>query len=165
MAVVPRAGEPGARVGHAVGRGDDEGVDESWVADALQQARVARLATVGVDGAVRVVPICFAVVDGWVASAVDHKPKRTGQLRRLDDMETAGSATVLVDHYDDDWSRLWWIRIRGRTMVHRDRDNEAVAALAALAAKYPQYRERPPAGAVYRIAMDELRSWRPPHDS
>lgn len=139
-------------------------MDESWVAGALQQARVARLATVGLDGAVRLVPICFAVVDGWVVSAVDHKPKRTGQLRRLDDMEAVGSATVLVDHYEDDWSRLWWIRIRGRTMVHRDRDDEAVAALAALEVKYPQYREHPPAGPVYRIAMDELRSWRPPPD-
>jgi PPOX class probable F420-dependent enzyme len=140
-------------------------MDQAWVADALQQARVARLATVGVDGAVRLVPICFAVVDGWVASAVDHKPKRTGQLRRLGDMETAGSATVLVDHYDDDWSRLWWVRIRGRAVVHRERDDRSVAVLAALVAKYVQYRERPPTGAVYRIAMDEVRSWRPPYDA
>jgi PPOX class probable F420-dependent enzyme len=122
--------------------------------------RGARLGTVGVDGAVRLVPICFAVVDDWLVSAVDHKPKRTGQLRRLDDMKPAGSATVLVDHYDEDWSRLWWVRIIGPATVHGNRDGEAVAALAALQAKYPQYRERPPAGAVYRIAMDELRSWR-----
>ena len=140
-------------------------VEEPWVADALQQARVGRLATVGVDAAVRLVPICFAIVDGWVVSAVDHKPKRTGQLRRLDDMETAGTATVLVDHYDDDWSRLWWVRIRGRAVVHREHDDAAQVVLGALAAKYAQYRERPPAGAVYRIAMDEVRSWRPPDDS
>ena len=140
-------------------------VDEPWVADALQQERVARLATVGVDAAVRLVPICFAIVDGWVASAVDTKPKRTGQLRRLDDMETAGTATVLVDQYDDDWSRLWWVRIRGRAVVHREHDDAAQVVLGALAAKYAQYRESPPAGAVYRIAMDEVRSWRPPDDS
>ena len=140
-------------------------VDEPWVADALQQARVARLATVGVDAAVRLVPICFVIVDGWIASAVDHKPKRTGQLRRLDDMETAGTATVLVDHYDDDWSRLWWVRIRGRAVVHREHDDAAQVVLGALAAKYAQYRESPPAGTVYRIAMDEVRSWRPPDDS
>ena len=114
---------------------------------------------------IRLVPICFAVVDGWVASAVDHKPKRTGQLRRLDDIEAAGSATVLVDHYDEDWSRLWWIRIRGRAEVHREHDEVAVAVLAALATKYTQYRERPPAGAVYRIAIDDIRSWRPPDDA
>jgi hypothetical protein len=52
------------------------------------------------------------------------------------------------------------VRIIGRATVHGNRDGEAVAALAALQAKYPQYRERPPTGAVYRIAMDELRSWR-----
>jgi PPOX class probable F420-dependent enzyme len=134
---------------------------DDWVADALQRARVARLATVGVDGVVRLVPICFAVVDGWVGSAVDHKPKRTGRLLRLDDMEVAGTATVLVDYYDDDWSQLWWVRIRGRAVVHRHHDEEAVAVLAALAAKYDQYREHPPAGAVYRIGIDDVRSWRP----
>lgn len=139
-------------------------VDESWIASALEQARVARLGTVATDGAVRLVPICFAIVDGWVVSAVDHKPKRTGQLRRLDDIETTGTATVLVDHYDDDWSRLWWVRIRGRAVIHRERDDAAVAALAALTVKYSQYREDPPAGAVYRIAMDEVRSWRPPQN-
>ncbi|MEJ7718947.1 MAG: pyridoxamine 5'-phosphate oxidase family protein [Ilumatobacteraceae bacterium] len=95
-------------------------MDESWVGGALQRARVARLATVGADGAVRLVPICFAVVDGWLAGAVDDKPKRTGQLRRLDDMESAGTATVLVDHYDEDWSQLWWVRVRGRAAVHRE---------------------------------------------
>ena len=135
-------------------------MDESWVADALHNARVARLGTVGDDGMVRLVPICFAVVDGWVASAVDHKPKRTGRLRRLDDIEAAGSATVLVDHYDDDWSRLWWVRIRGRAEVHREHDDVVVAVLSALATKYVQYREHPPAGAVYRIAIDDVRSWR-----
>lgn len=141
-------------------------VEEPWVADALRRARVGRLATVSVDAAVRLVPICFAIVDGWVAGAVDHKPKRTGQLRRLDDIEAVGTATVLVDHYDDDWSRLWWVRIRGRAVVHRDQhDDAAQVVLRALAAKYPQYRERPPAGAVYRIAMDEVRSWRAPDDS
>ncbi len=93
--------------------------------------------------------------------AVDNKPKSTGQLRRLDDMETAGTATVLVDHYDDDWSRLWWVRIRGRAVVHREHDDAAQVVLGALAAKYAQYREHPPTGAVYRVEMDEVRSWRP----
>jgi len=104
--------------------------------------------------------VCFAVVDDWLVSAVDHKPKRTGQLRRLDDMRADGRATLLVDHYDDDWAQLWWVRVRGRAEVHEagpDRD----VALAALAAKYVQYREQPPAGAVWRIAMDEVRWWRP----
>lgn len=135
-------------------------MSDAWVAEALEQARVGRLGTVGEDGAVRLVPICFAVVDGWLVSAVDHKPKRTGQLRRLDDMRERGEATVLVDHYDDDWSTLWWVRVRGRAEVHES-DDVSTAALDALVAKYHQYTERRPAGAVWRIAMDELRWWRP----
>ena len=135
-------------------------MDQSWVAGALQRARVARLGTVGGDGMIGLVPICFAVVDGWVASAVDHKPKRTGQLRRLDDIEAAGSATVLVDHYDEDWSRSGGYAFAAqREQVDREHDAVAVVVLAASATKYTQYRERPPAGAVYRVAIDDMRSW------
>src|SRR4051795_3630021 len=86
---------------------------EPWVTEALDEARVARLGTVDDDGGVRLVPICFVVVDGWLASAVDHKPKRTGQLRRLDDMRASGQATGLGDHYDGGWALLWWVRLRG----------------------------------------------------
>jgi PPOX class probable F420-dependent enzyme len=129
-----------------------------WVGPAIRDARVARLATVGADGTVRLVPICFAVVDDWVVGAVDHKPKRTGQLRRLDDMVASGTATVLFDHYDNDWAQLWWVRVRGRAIV--DAPGDAATVVAALVAKYPQYGDRPPSGSVYRIAMDEVRSWR-----
>ncbi|MET0144686.1 MAG: TIGR03668 family PPOX class F420-dependent oxidoreductase [Ilumatobacteraceae bacterium] len=129
-----------------------------WVLEALASARVARLGTVGRDGAVRMVPICFAVVDGWVVSAVDHKPKRTGQLARLDDIADRGQATVLVDHYDEDWTQLWWVRVRGRAEVLAP-DAAATAAVDALVAKHEQYRVRRPSGVVYRIALDELRWW------
>ena len=88
--------------------------------------------------------------------AVDHKPKRHERLRRLGDIESTGKATVLVDHYDDDWTLLWWVRISGNAVVHRDGGDDTIAALTA---KYPQYRERPPRGAVYRVRMDEIRSW------
>jgi PPOX class probable F420-dependent enzyme len=132
---------------------------DEWVATALAATRVARLGTVDPDGAVRLVPVCFAVADGWLASAVDHKPKRTGQLRRLDDMRATGVATVLLDHYAEDWSELWWVRVRGRAEVLTTGQARG-AALDALGAKYPQYREHPPSGAVWRVAMDELRWWR-----
>jgi PPOX class probable F420-dependent enzyme len=133
---------------------------EEWVTAALRDARVARLGTVDAAGAVRLVPICFAIVDAWLVSAVDHKPKRTGQLRRLDDMRAAGAATVLVDHYDDDWSQLWWVRIRGRAEVVDEGGGDSAAALDALAAKYEQYRRRRPTGAVWRVGLDEVRWWR-----
>jgi len=134
---------------------------EEWVTAAVERARVARLGTFDRQGAVRLVPICFALVEGWIVSAVDHKPKRTGQLRRLDDVAATGTATVLVDHYDDiDWTRLWWVRIRGRARVERDGSDAADAALAVLVAKYEQYRDRRPSGPVYRVALDEVRWWR-----
>ena len=108
---------------------------------ALAEARVARLGTVDADGAVRLVPVCLAVVDGAIVGAVDHKPKRTGQLRRLDDMRATGTATVLVDHYAEDWSELWWVRSRGRADVLASGERRD-AALDALIAKYEQYRAR-----------------------
>jgi PPOX class probable F420-dependent enzyme len=135
-------------------------VFEPWIARALRDTRVARLGTLGADGAVRLVPICFAVVGNHVVSAVDHKPKRTGQLRRLDDMVASGTATVLFDHYDEDWTQLWWVRIRGRATVHDPGSRAGDPALAALAAKYAQYRAQPPTGSVYEVAIDEIRSWR-----
>ena len=133
---------------------------DEWVSTALHEARVARLGTVDDAGGVRLVPICFAVVEDWVVSAVDHKPKRTGQLRRLDDMARAGSATLLIDHYDDDWTQLWWVRVTGRAIVHEPGDPASAGALDALAAKYQQYRDHRPAGSVYRVALDDLRWWR-----
>jgi PPOX class probable F420-dependent enzyme len=133
---------------------------EPWVTAALREARVARLGTIDGDGAVRLVPVCFAVAGDWLVSAVDHKPKRTGQLRRLDDMRTAGRATVLVDHYGEDWSQLWWVRVRGRAEVH-EAGRVRTAAVDALVAKYVQYQERAPAGSVWRVAIDEVRWWRP----
>ena len=109
----------------------------------------------------RLVPVCFAVVDGWLVSAVDHKPKRTGQLRRLDDMRAAGRATVLVDHYDDDWSQLWWVRVRGRAEVHDDGPVRTARGGRAGRRSTRSTASTPPAGSVWRVAMDELRWWRP----
>ena len=131
-----------------------------WVDDVLASSRVGRLGTLGADGALHLVPICFAVVADRLVSAVDHKPKRTGQLRRLDDITATRSATVLVDRYDDDWSQLWWVRIRGAADVHDADDPLTAAGLDALGAKYRQYAERPPLGPVYSVRLDELRWWR-----
>ena len=133
---------------------------ETWVDDALASARVARLATVGVEGAVHLVPFCFAVVDGLIVSAVDHKPKRTTQLQRLRDIDSTGRATVLVDHYDEDWTRLWWIRVTGRASVHAPGTDVVVAARQALVAKYAQYRGHEPAGPVYSVAVEQVTAWR-----
>lgn len=94
---------------------DDEATP--WVQAALEEARVARLGTIRADGTVGLVPCCFSVVGGWIGGAVDHKPKRHERLQRLVDIEAAARATVLVDHYDEDWSSLWWVRADGFATV------------------------------------------------
>ncbi len=121
----------------------------------LDDVRVARLATIRPDGSPRVVPICFARDGDTLYSSVDDKPKRTRRLARLTDIERDPRVEVLIDHYDDDWSQLWWVRLRGRArIVERDE-----RALELLCAKYEQYRERPPQGPFVVIAIDERREW------
>ncbi|KAA9373720.1 TIGR03668 family PPOX class F420-dependent oxidoreductase [Microbispora cellulosiformans] len=129
-------------------------------------ARVARLATAGAEGAPRLVPVTFATayaseVTGSrdvVVTAVDHKPKSTADLRRLRDIRDDPRVCLLADHYEEDWERLWWVRADGRARVvesgpARDR------AVAWLAAKYAQYRERPPAGPAILVEIDRWSGW------
>jgi PPOX class probable F420-dependent enzyme len=80
-------------------------------------ARVARLATVSADGAPHLVPVAFALLGETVYSVVDDKPKRTLNLRRLENARATGRASLLVDHYEEDWTRLWWVRADGRTRI------------------------------------------------
>ena len=124
----------------------------------VEQARVARLATVDAQGRPHVVPICFALAAHVLYSAVDRKPKRSPRLKRLDNIRANPGVTVLVDHYEDDWSRLWWVRLRGRGRV-LEAGEERERALALLTDKYPQYRAQPPVGAVIAIDVDEWRGW------
>ncbi len=116
-------------------------------------ARVARLATVDVAGIPHLVPVTFAVVEDVVTFAVDHKPKTTMDLRRVRNIRSTGRVSLLVDHYDDaDWTRLWWVRADGVGQVVTDHA-ERGALLNALVAKYPQYQDRRPAGAVLRLVV------------
>lgn len=121
----------------------------------IQNFPVARLATVRPDGSPHVVPVTFAVESGDVVTAVDHKPKRHDRLQRLTNVEHEPRVSLIVDHWSDDWTELWWVRVDGTARV-LDSDRAAVAALAA---KYEHYRATPPAGRVIRIAVDDVRSW------
>ncbi len=121
-------------------------------------ARVARLATVGADGRPHLVPICFAAVGDVVYTAVDQKPKQSARLRRISNVEATGHACVLVDAYSEDWSALWWVRIDGSGRVVDD-PAEAAAAVTALVAKYPQYRETVPEGPVVVVTVTSWRGW------
>lgn len=140
----------------------------------------AVLAVNDAGGSPLVVPITFAVVqdqDGaqFVVFAVDHKPKSGAPLRRMLLLAADPRAAVLVEHYGADWQQLWWVRVDGRAEIHPpdqppDRPSGgagAVAtdasprqvALAALAAKYPQYVERPPEGDLVAIQVDHWSGW------
>ena len=76
-------------------------------------AEVARLATVAADGAPHLVPVCFALAGDVVYSAVDGKPKRTPDLARLANIAAEPRVALLADHYEEDWTRLWWVRVDG----------------------------------------------------
>ncbi|MEU8077831.1 TIGR03668 family PPOX class F420-dependent oxidoreductase [Catellatospora citrea] len=122
-------------------------------------ARVARLATVGPSGAPHLVPVVFALAGDTVYSAVDRKPKRTVALRRLANVAADPRVCLLADHYDDDWSALWWVRADGAARVLAAADPEAATALALLAARYPQYVTQPPPGPVLAIDVARWTVW------
>jgi PPOX class probable F420-dependent enzyme len=132
--------------------------DLSVVRARVTSSPIGRLATVDPDGRPHLVPIVFALAGDTVYSAVDAKPKRSRMLRRIENARRDPNVAVLVDHYDDDWARLWWVRLRGRARV-LDGGVEAQRALALLAEKYPQYRDAPPGVPVLAIDVDEWRSW------
>lgn len=127
--------------------------DEAWVRRRFSHARVARLATASAIGSPHIVPIVFALEDDRLVSAVDHKPKRTPHLRRLDNIADNPFVSVLVDEYDEDWSLLWWARADGWAHVVDSHD------LAALVAKYPQYSGTAPSGPVILIEVDQWTGW------
>jgi PPOX class probable F420-dependent enzyme len=132
--------------------------DLSVVRARVATSPIGRLATVDPDGRPHLVPIVFALAGDTLYSAVDAKPKRSRMLRRIENARRDPNVAVLVDHYDDDWARLWWVRLRGRARV-LDGGAEAQRALALLAEKYDQYRNAPPGVPVLAIDVDEWRSW------
>jgi PPOX class probable F420-dependent enzyme len=121
-------------------------------------ARVARLATTTPDGRPHVVPCCFVIADDTIYSAVDAKPKTTLALRRLANIEANPATALLVDHYDDDWTELWWVRLDGVARVVAD-PSERASALVLLAGKYAQYARTPPPGEVMAIEVARWRAW------
>jgi PPOX class probable F420-dependent enzyme len=146
----PRREEQGMR--------QDGGMTEDEARRRLATARVGRLASVDRNGRPHVVPICFAVSGDRVVSVVDQKPKQTLQLRRLENIRRSPDVQLVVDHYDDDWSALWWVRISGRGRVI-DGGITRDEAIDLLAGKYPQYRDHRPIGPALVIDVNQIRGW------
>ena len=99
----------------------------------------------------------FALIGDVIVSAVDAKPKRTLRLQRLIDLEADARCSLLVDHYEEDWSRLWWVRAEGSATIMTA--EVAVEAMTALAEKYVQYVETPPPGPVIAIRVTRWSGW------
>jgi PPOX class probable F420-dependent enzyme len=122
------------------------------------ESRVGRLATVTAEGHPHVVPCCYALVGDVAYSAVDQKPKSTLALRRLDNIRANPHASLVVDQYADDWSQLWWVRVDATARV-LESGTEYEHALDTLAAKYEQYRETRPPGAVIALDITKWTAW------
>lgn len=124
----------------------------------FEGARVAVLATVRPDGRPHLVPVTFAVDGPSVFSCVDGKPKRHNALQRLVNVRHRAGVSLLVEHYDDDWHRLWWVRADGDATIH---DAGAVVERAhrLLRAKYPQYGQVRPGVPVIEIEVTAWAHW------
>jgi PPOX class probable F420-dependent enzyme len=132
----------------------------------LDRWPVARLATLSPDGRPHQVPIVFARVQDRLWSPIDAKPKQPGELARVRHLRANPAASLLLDDYAEDWSRLWWLRVDATARVVEpdtpDADPLAAAAVAALRAKYPQYEQvevlREPAVLIELVPV-RIASW------
>jgi PPOX class probable F420-dependent enzyme len=133
-------------------------MEDATMRQRVRAARVARLATVTPTGRPHVVPCCFTLEGDVVYSVVDSKPKSTTNLQRLENIRAHGEAALLVDHYDEDWTALWWIRVDGNARVVEAGD-EHDHAVRVLREKYDQYQSMPLSGAVIAIDARRWRAW------
>ncbi len=125
----------------------------------VNQARVGRLATIGQTNTPHLVPVCFALEGERIVTSVDQKPKTTTWLRRLDNVRLNPSVSVLVDHFEEDWSRLWWVRLDGRGRVIEG-GPELERLLGGLREKYRgQYGLHPPTGPAIVIDIERWVGW------
>ena len=131
-----------------------------WARTLLERSRVARLGMVDDEGGPRVLPITYAMADGALVTAVDHKRKQTppDRLARVRWLRARPRAALTVDHYEEDWSELGWVQAIGRVAILEAAD--AAGAIAALRSRYPQYRDRAPAGPVLLLEPDRVLWWR-----
>jgi PPOX class probable F420-dependent enzyme len=119
---------------------------------------VARLAFLDGDDRPRVLPVTFAIADDAVWSAIDRKPKRSGEPARVRWLRRRPEAALVIDVYDEDWSALAWMQLLGRVSVIELA--QARSATDALTAKYPQYETEPPPGPLLRLTVERALHWK-----
>ena len=133
-------------------------MDRAEALERLASARVGRFATITAEGKPHVVAVTFVVIGLNVVHMIDEKPKTTHRLQRLRNVETTPTASLLVDHYDEDWASLWWVRVDGQVTVEKDTGNWWEAR-SRLKSKYRQYRNAPPSGPAIFLSIDRLSYW------
>ena len=133
-------------------------MEEAEARRRLAASKVAHLATVSAEGRPHIVPIVFALDGDTLYFAVDSKPKKTTSLARLKNIAANPAVSVLVDHFEDDWTRLWWVRADGTAHIVTAED-EAQRAIDLLAKRYQQYVTERPSGPVVAIHVDRLVGW------
>jgi len=131
----------------------------------LSSARVARLATI--DGrSPYLVPVCFAFDGKHIYTAIDKKPKKSGvkELQRVRNIRVNPRVALILDEYDEDWSKLWYILVRGRADLIKDSERDRSRAIRLLRRKYPQYRTGLLAddARVIRITPEKIVCWGKP---
>jgi coenzyme F420-0:L-glutamate ligase/coenzyme F420-1:gamma-L-glutamate ligase len=128
----------------------------------LETSRVARLATLDADLRPHAVPICFACDGSVFYSAIDRKPKRVApnRLARLKNIQETPQVALLVDEYDEDWTRLWYVLVRGEAELV-SAPAELNRAIRCLRAKYQQYDVKMLAddAPVLRITPVRITAW------
>jgi PPOX class probable F420-dependent enzyme len=132
-------------------------VDELELRRRFASSPVARLATVRPDGRPHLVPVVFALAGDMIFTAVDAKPKRSTRLQRLVNLESEPRCSLLVDHYEDDWSRLWWVRADGEAVVIEPA--AASQGLTALVERHAQYGELAPSGPLLAVRVTRWSGW------
>ena len=137
----------------------------------LAEARRAVLATIDPDGRPRLVPICHVLLgtsgDTTLYSPLDEKPKRAADphaLGRVRDLLARPDVSVLVDRWDEDWTRLAWLRVDGTARLLEPGDGavamERAAVIVALRAKYRQYADHDlEANPMIRIVLERVTAW------
>jgi PPOX class probable F420-dependent enzyme len=133
-------------------------IDQDEARRRFSSARVARLATVSADGLPHIVPVTFAVAADMIYTAIDAKPKTTRDLRRLRNIRHSPRVAVLADHYDENWTALWWVRADGDASVLDD-PAELPEPVSLLVSRYRQYAQTPPAGPVIAIRVTRWTGW------
>jgi PPOX class probable F420-dependent enzyme len=133
-------------------------MEQPWMHHKVAEARAARVGTVDEHGRVHLVPVTFVVDAGTWYSPSDAGPRLAKRMRNL---RADPRVTVLIDSYDEDWSRVWWVRLRGRGRVVGS-GSEREHARGLLREKYPQFAAAPSdegAGPVMAVDVEEWSGW------